>query len=117
VTAAARILADLATHGARIVVRDGTPRLVKRAGVPLPEALLATARDHKAELVSALHESDTDPAERQAVAVEMGKVPGAYAKAFEAIQASRRAEVPGGRWDQFINEDCSLIGLVNRPSF
>jgi hypothetical protein len=45
-----------------------------------------------------------DLAEREAIAIEMGGVPEAYAKAFAAIQAYPPANVPQERWRQFIND-------------
>jgi hypothetical protein len=104
VTWVARILADLAAHGARVLVREGKPRFLKPTGVALPEALLAAVRDHKTGLVCAINEPAVDSAERDAIAIEMGGVPEAYARAFGDIRANRPADVPRKRWDQFIND-------------
>jgi hypothetical protein len=49
-------------------------------------------------------EPEIDLVEGETVAVEMGRVPKAYARAFAAIQANRPAEVPYERWNQFIND-------------
>jgi hypothetical protein len=49
-TALRQILADLGKHGARVVVRDGRPNLVKPVGLELPPDLLAATRNHKHEL-------------------------------------------------------------------
>jgi hypothetical protein len=43
-------------------------------------------------------------AEREAIAIELGGVPEAYAKALAAIQAYPRADVPRHRWDMFVND-------------
>jgi hypothetical protein len=43
-------------------------------------------------------------AEREAIAIELGGLPEAYAKAFAAIQAHPPADVPRHRWDMFVND-------------
>ena len=47
---------------------------------------------------------EIDAAEREAIAIELGGVPGIYASEFARLQAHPPAEVPRERWDQFIND-------------
>lgn len=45
-----------------------------------------------------------DEPEREAIAIELGGIPGIYASEFARLQAQPPAEVSRERWDQFIND-------------
>jgi hypothetical protein len=47
---------------------------------------------------------EIDEAEREAIAIELGGIPTIYAPEFARLQAHPPAEVPRGRWDQFVND-------------
>jgi hypothetical protein len=47
---------------------------------------------------------EIDEAEREAIAIELGGVPGIYASEFARLQAHAPPEVPIDRWHQFIND-------------
>jgi len=48
--------------------------------------------------------AEIDQVEREAIAIELGGVPEAYASAFAQLQAHAPPEVPLERWHQFIND-------------
>ena len=54
-------------------------------------------------------EFEINPAEREAIAIELGGVPAVYASAFARLQAQPPAEVPRDRWHQFINDAGLLL--------
>ena len=66
------------------------------AGGRLPRSPAALAAAEPAPAV--------DQAEREAIAIELGGVPGIYASEFARLQAMPPAEVPRDRWHQFIND-------------
>jgi hypothetical protein len=47
---------------------------------------------------------EPDPAEREAIAIELGRVPEPYARDFGLIQANLPADVPRDRWNLFIDD-------------
>jgi hypothetical protein len=63
-------------------------------------AILQSVSEFTADAVG--HE--IDEAEREAIAIELGGVPIIYASEFARLQAQPPAEVPRGRWHQFIND-------------
>jgi hypothetical protein len=49
-------------------------------------------------------EFEADQAEREAIALELGEVPQAYAAAFAQIQAHPPEDIPAGRWELVVND-------------
>jgi hypothetical protein len=101
-TAAARLLETARSAGLSIEVEDGD--LIVEADCEMPLDLLASLRQHKAELIAALTPAPDDPEERAAVIEEGTGVPRRWAEGFAVL--CTMAPPPGfsaERWQRIVD--------------
>jgi hypothetical protein len=102
-TGLAQLVAELASYGARIVVRDGKPRLIQKARRP-PERLVASIREHRRELICPCDQAP-DP-----------RIPDIYASALTQLQVGLPADVLLPRWRRFITDARAFLATWGRQA-